>query len=103
MAVSQPRPNSLFALADDWAYGHAGAYGCGWVKTPAFDRVAREGVFFKQAYTPTAKCAPSGASTSKRAYSKKVNGLLRSSLRKLDAVKAACPAGGMLHTYVYGI
>ncbi|HNX36100.1 MAG TPA: sulfatase [Kiritimatiellia bacterium] len=56
------RPNILFALADDWGYGHAGAYGCAWVKTPAFDRVAREGVLFTHAYTPTAKCAPSRAS-----------------------------------------
>ena len=22
------RPNILFAIADDWGYGHAGAYGC---------------------------------------------------------------------------
>ncbi len=56
------RPNILFALADDWSYGHAGAYGCTWIKTPAFDRVAHEGVLFTHAYTPTAKCAPSRAS-----------------------------------------
>ncbi len=56
------RPNILFALADDWGYGHAGVYGCTWVKTPSFDRVAREGVLFTHAYTPTAKCAPSRAS-----------------------------------------
>ena len=52
------RPNILFAIADDWSYGHAGAYGCKWVKTPAFDRVARGGVLFQRAYTPNAKCAP---------------------------------------------
>ena len=56
------RPNILFALADDWSYGHAGAYGCTWVKTPAMDRVAREGILFTQAYTPCGKCAPSRAS-----------------------------------------
>lgn len=60
--VAASKPNILFALADDWGYGHAGAYGCKWVKTPAFDRVAREGVLFTHAYTPTAKCAPSRAS-----------------------------------------
>lgn len=53
------RPNILIAIADDWSFGHAGAYGCGWVKTPGFDRVAREGVLFTHAYTPNAKCAPS--------------------------------------------
>jgi arylsulfatase A-like enzyme len=56
-----PRPNILFAIADDWSFGHAGAYGNKWVKTPAFDRVAREGVLFTHAYTPNAKCAPSRA------------------------------------------
>ena len=55
------RPNILFALADDWSFGHAGAYGCTWVKTPAFDRIAREGVLFTHAFTPTGKCAPSRA------------------------------------------
>ncbi len=61
-SAASARPNILFALADDWGYGHAGAYGCKWVKTPAFDRVARDGVLFTHAYTPTAKCAPSRAS-----------------------------------------
>ncbi len=56
------RPNILFAIADDWGYGHAGAYGSKFVKTPAFDRVAREGVLFTHAFTPNAKCAPSRAS-----------------------------------------
>lgn len=55
------RPNILFAIADDWAYGYAGAYGSRFVKTPAFDRVAREGVLFTRAFTPNAKCAPSRA------------------------------------------
>lgn len=55
------RPNILFAIADDWSFGHAGAYGARWMRTPAFDRVAREGVLFTHAYTPNAKCAPSRA------------------------------------------
>src|SRR5688500_11985727 len=54
------RPNILFAIADDWG-AHAGAYGTTWIKTPAFDRVAREGLLFKNAFTPNAKCAPSRA------------------------------------------
>ncbi len=56
------RPNILFVIADDWGFGHAGAYGCAWVKTPNFDRVAREGILFTNAYTPTAKCSPSRSS-----------------------------------------
>ena len=52
------RPNILFAIADDWGTDHAGAYGCDWIKTPSFDRLAREGILFRRAYTPNAKCAP---------------------------------------------
>jgi arylsulfatase A-like enzyme len=59
--LAADKPNILFAIADDWSYGHAGAYDCKWVKTPAFDRVAAQGVLFTHAYTPNAKCAPSRA------------------------------------------
>ena len=59
-AAESKRPNILFAIADDWGL-HAGAYGTSWVKTPGFDRVAREGLLFKNAFTPNAKCAPSRA------------------------------------------
>ena len=55
------RPNILFAIADDASYPHMSAYGTDWVHTPAFDRVAREGLLFNRAYTPNAKCAPSRA------------------------------------------
>ena len=60
-AAERERPNILFAIADDWSYGHASAYGCKWVQTPSFDRIAREGLLFENAYTPNAKCAPSRA------------------------------------------
>ncbi len=53
------RPNILFCIADDASFPHMGAYGCSWVSTPGFDRVAREGLLFTRAYTPNAKCAPS--------------------------------------------
>ena len=48
--IGQPkkRPNILFVIADDWGYGHAGAYGGKWVNTPGFDRVARQGVSVHQ-------------------------------------------------------
>ncbi|MCF6333463.1 MAG: sulfatase [Draconibacterium sp.] len=55
------RPNILFAIADDASWKYFGAYGCDWVKTPAFDRVASHGILFTHAYTPNAKCAPSRA------------------------------------------
>ena len=45
----------------DASFPHMGAYGCGWVKTPGFDQVARNGILFTRAYTPNAKCSPSRA------------------------------------------
>lgn len=60
-AASAERPNILFAISDDQSWPHASAYGTPWVRTPAFDRVAREGLLFNRAYTPNAKCAPSRA------------------------------------------
>lgn len=57
-----PRPNILFAIADDASHLHWGAYGSDWVETPSFDRIAEQGVLFLNAYTPNAKCAPSRAS-----------------------------------------
>ena len=57
----QKKPNILFCIADDASYPFLGAYGCKWLKTPGFDRVAKEGLLFDNAYTPNAKCAPSRA------------------------------------------
>lgn len=56
------RPNFLFVIFDDWNWNHAGAYGCSWVKTPNFDRVAREGALFKHCFTSNPKCSPCRAS-----------------------------------------
>ncbi len=57
-AQAPRRPNILFVIADDWGRDHAGAYGCDWVRTPHFDRVAREGVLFTNAFTSNPKCSP---------------------------------------------
>lgn len=61
-AADTTRPNILFIIFDDWGWQHAGAYGSTWVKTPNFDRVAREGVLFKHAFTSNPKCSPCRAS-----------------------------------------
>lgn len=53
------RPNILFAISDDQSFPHAGAYGDPNVSTPAFDRVAREGVLFTHSYTAAPSCTPS--------------------------------------------
>ena len=55
-------PNILFALADDWGYGHAGVYGDKVVHTPTFDRIVREGALFMRAYCTSPSCTPSRGS-----------------------------------------
>lgn len=55
-------PNILVCVSDDQSYPHASAYGAGFVRTPAFDRVAREGVLFRNAFVSAPSCAPSRAS-----------------------------------------
>ena len=55
------QPNILIAIGDDISYPHMSAYGCTFVLTPGFDRVAGEGILFKNAYTPNAKSSPSRA------------------------------------------
>lgn len=55
------RPNILFAISDDQSYPHASAYGGRSIFTPAFDRVAREGVLFTNAITASPGCSPSRA------------------------------------------
>ena len=53
------RPNILLAYSDDQSYPHASILGDPVVSTPAFDRVAREGVRFVHSYTACPSCTPS--------------------------------------------
>lgn len=56
------KPNVLFVISDDQSYPYASAYGCKFVKTPAFDKVARSGVLFTNAYVTSPGSSPSRAS-----------------------------------------
>ena len=64
-AVAADRPNILFCFADDWGR-YAGAYAKvdgkpspnDVVKTPHIDRVAREGVLFRNAFVNAPSCTP---------------------------------------------
>ncbi len=53
------RPNILFCISDDQSYAHTGANGDPVVKTPAFDRIAREGLRFVHAFCDAPTCGPS--------------------------------------------
>ncbi|MGD9265512.1 MAG: sulfatase-like hydrolase/transferase, partial [Lysobacterales bacterium] len=52
-AVAGQRPNFVFIISDDQSWPHASAYGDEVVKTPAFDRIAEEGVLFTHSFTAT--------------------------------------------------
>lgn len=58
----QSRPNILFAISDDQSFAHTSFSGCEFVNTPAFDRIAREGVYFTNCMAGSPGCAPSRSS-----------------------------------------
>ncbi|MES2694825.1 MAG: arylsulfatase, partial [Verrucomicrobiota bacterium] len=54
-------PNVIFILADDMAPGDIAAFNGGKTRTPAIDRLAKEGVWFDSAYSASAVCSPARA------------------------------------------
>lgn len=57
------RPNILFFITDDQSWLDCGAYGNDRIRTPNFDRVARDGVRFNHCYVSSPSCTPSRAAT----------------------------------------
>lgn len=55
------RPNILLVISDDQSWPHASAYGYKGTPTPAFDRIAEEGILFNQAFAASPGCSPSRA------------------------------------------
>jgi N-sulfoglucosamine sulfohydrolase len=53
------QPNILFCISDDQSWLHTGAAGDPIVQTPAFDRVASDGVLFTHAFCDAPTCGPS--------------------------------------------
>jgi N-sulfoglucosamine sulfohydrolase len=61
-ASDSGRPNILFVISDDQSWPYASAYGANWVKTPGFDRVAKKGILFNNAFVTSPGSSPSRAS-----------------------------------------
>ena len=64
-SLSQPRkksPNVIFIVADDMGWGDTGYNGNPVQKTPALDRMAKEGIRFDRFYAACTVCAPTRAS-----------------------------------------
>ncbi|HVS51823.1 MAG TPA: arylsulfatase [Opitutaceae bacterium] len=58
-SAQAPKPNIVFILADDLGYGEVGCYGQQLIATPNIDRLAAEGMRFRQFYAGNTVCAPS--------------------------------------------
>jgi len=57
--AAEARPNVLFILADDLGWGDPSCYGNSRFRTPALDRLARQGTLFTQFYQGGSVCSPS--------------------------------------------
>lgn len=60
--VAAERPNIVFVLLDDVRFDDLGFTGHPFVRTPNFDRVAREGMVFEHAFAATPLCSPNRGS-----------------------------------------
>ncbi|AWX43664.1 Steryl-sulfatase [Flagellimonas maritima] len=58
-SVTLDKPNILFVISDDQSFGHTSFGGSSFIETPGFDRIAREGIYFTNAYAGSPGCAPS--------------------------------------------
>lgn len=61
-ATVKRQPNILIAISDDQSFAHTSFAGCSFVNTPAFDQVARNGVYFTACYSGSPGSAPSRGS-----------------------------------------
>ena len=59
--MAPSRPNIILILADDMGCGDIGAFGNPQAQTPALDRLADEGLVFRQHYSASPVCAPARA------------------------------------------
>ena len=61
VAPDPVKPNIVFIFADDWGWGDLSCHGHPWLQTPNIDRLAREGIDFKQFNVLNPVCSPSRA------------------------------------------
>ncbi|MEO0731340.1 MAG: sulfatase [Bacteroidota bacterium] len=64
-----PRPNILFIMSDDHAQRAISAYTDELIETPNLDRIADEGMLFRQSFVTNSICAPSRAAILTGKYS----------------------------------
>lgn len=74
---AQESPNIIVIYTDDLGYGDLSCYGATVVNTPNIDRLAREGLLFRNAHATSATCTPSRYSllTGQYAWRRKDTGI----------------------------
>ena len=89
-AADEPRrPNILFIMTDDHAAHALSCYGSRINKTPNLDRLAREGMLFRNCFCTNSICAPSRAVILTGKYSH-VNGVINNG-RRFDGTQQTFP------------
>ena len=63
------RPNIIFIMSDDHAVNAISAYGSSLIETPNIDRLAKQGMLFKNCFCTNSICSPSRASIMTGKYS----------------------------------
>ncbi len=69
--LNMNRPNIIFIFSDQQRYSALGCAGNSVIRTPAFDRLAREGVLLEQAFSSCPICSPYRAQILTGRYSHK--------------------------------
>lgn len=67
--AKQTKPNVVLIFVDDYGWRDVGFNGSKYYETPNADRIAREGINFRSAYSNGPNCAPSRASLMSGLYS----------------------------------
>lgn len=67
--LNEQRPNIIFIMSDDHAQKAISAYSNELIQTPNIDRIANEGMIFKNSYVTNSICAPSRATMLTGKYS----------------------------------
>lgn len=62
MAKKEQKKNLLFIITDQQRYDALSIAGNTVLETPNLDRLAKQGAYFQNAYTPCAVCAPARSS-----------------------------------------
>lgn len=83
------RPNIIFIMTDDHGYQAISAYGSKLIETPNIDRLAKEGMLFREAFVTNSLCAPSRAVILTGKFSH-LNGL-RDNRQKFDSAQQTFP------------